>query len=135
MRILYCYLVTEIRVLTRSDLMTLYIIFPIHLNFPIRSRCVIIIIIILIGIYSMQGWTATTRHGITRKANTKRLRHTGNLFSGLFYNYFRKFFLFQKDAFYDIVHACGIWLISPFCYDLFLFFLFLYLSYICFFSA
>ena len=34
---------------------------------------------VLIGIHTMQGWTATTRHGITRKKNTKRLRHTGNL--------------------------------------------------------
>ena len=35
----------------------------------------------LIRIYSMQGWTVTTRHGVTRKRGTKRLRHTGNLFS------------------------------------------------------
>ena len=34
----------------------------------------------LIGIHSMQGWRATTRHGFTRKRNTKRLRHTWNLF-------------------------------------------------------
>ena len=34
----------------------------------------------LIGIHSIQSWTATTRHGVTRKRNTKRLRHTGNLF-------------------------------------------------------
>ena len=34
----------------------------------------------LTGIHSMQGWTATTRHGVTRKRNTKRLRRTGNLF-------------------------------------------------------
>ena len=34
-----------------------------------------------IGIHSMmQGWTATTRHGVTRKRSTKRLKHTGNLF-------------------------------------------------------
>ena len=37
-------------------------------------------IFFLIGIHSMQGWTATTRHGVTRKRNTKRLKHTGNLF-------------------------------------------------------
>ena len=30
--------------------------------------------------HSMQGWTATTRHGVTRKKSTKRLHHTGNLF-------------------------------------------------------
>ena len=35
---------------------------------------------ILIGIHSIQGWTANTRHGVTRKRNTKRLKHTGNLF-------------------------------------------------------
>ena len=34
----------------------------------------------LIGIHSMQGWTATTRHGVTRKRSTKRLKHTGSLF-------------------------------------------------------
>ena len=33
-----------------------------------------------IGIYSMQGWTATARHGVTRKRSTKRLQHTANLF-------------------------------------------------------
>ena len=34
----------------------------------------------LIGIHSMQGWTATMRHGFTRKRSTKRLKHTANLF-------------------------------------------------------
>ena len=34
----------------------------------------------LIGIHSMQARTATTRHGVTRKRSTKRLKHTGNLF-------------------------------------------------------
>ena len=29
------------RVLARSYLMTLYVVFPIHVNFPIRSRCVL----------------------------------------------------------------------------------------------
>ena len=28
----------------------------------------------------MQGQTATTRHGVTGKRSTKRLKHTGNLF-------------------------------------------------------
>ena len=37
-------------------------------------------IFFLIGIHSMQGWTATTRHGVTRKRSTKRLKHAGNLF-------------------------------------------------------
>ena len=34
----------------------------------------------IISIHSMQGWTATTRHGVTRKRSTKGLKHTGNLF-------------------------------------------------------
>ena len=33
-----------------------------------------------IEIHSMQGWTATKRHGVTRKRSTKRLKHTGNPF-------------------------------------------------------
>ena len=33
-----------------------------------------------IEIYSMQGWTATMIHGVTRKRSAKRLKHTGNLF-------------------------------------------------------
>ena len=34
----------------------------------------------LIGIHSIQGWTAITRHWVPRKSSTKRLKHTGNLF-------------------------------------------------------
>ena len=34
----------------------------------------------LIGINSIQGRTASTRHGVTRKRNIKRLQHTENLF-------------------------------------------------------
>ena len=33
-----------------------------------------------IGIHSIQGWTATARHWVTRKRSTKWLKHTGNLF-------------------------------------------------------
>ena len=33
-----------------------------------------------IGIHSMQGCRATTRHGVKRKRNAKNLRDTGNLF-------------------------------------------------------
>ena len=33
-----------------------------------------------IGIHSIQGWTAITRHGVTRQRSTKRLKHIGNLF-------------------------------------------------------
>ena len=36
--------------------------------------------VFLIGIHSMQEWTSPTRHGVTRKRRTKKLRHTGNLF-------------------------------------------------------
>ena len=34
----------------------------------------------LIGIHSLHGLTATTRHGVARKRSTKRLKHTANLF-------------------------------------------------------
>ena len=34
----------------------------------------------LTGIHSMQGWTATTRHGFTRKEAQKRIQDTENLF-------------------------------------------------------
>ena len=33
--------VLKVRVLARPYMMMLYVIFPIHLNFPIRSRCVL----------------------------------------------------------------------------------------------
>ena len=33
-----------------------------------------------IGIHSMQSWTATTRHGVTRKEAQKGLQDTENLF-------------------------------------------------------
>ena len=33
----------------------------------------------LIWIHALQGWTAFTRHGVTGKRSTKRLKHTGNL--------------------------------------------------------
>ena len=34
----------------------------------------------LIGIHPLQGWTATTRHGVTRKEAQKGLQDTENLF-------------------------------------------------------
>ena len=34
----------------------------------------------LIGIHSMQNWTATKRHGVAKERSTKRFEHTGNLF-------------------------------------------------------
>ena len=33
-----------------------------------------------IGIHFRQGWTASMRHGVTRKRSTNWLQHTGNLF-------------------------------------------------------
>ena len=39
-----------------------------------------LVIFFLIGVHSMQGWTATTRHGVTRKEAQKRLQDTENLF-------------------------------------------------------
>ena len=33
-----------------------------------------------IGIHAMQCWTATMRHGVTRKRSSKRLKHTQHLF-------------------------------------------------------
>ena len=57
--------------------MLLYAIFPTHLNFIIKSRCVL-----------------------------KALLHRKKQWIVL--QLLKKFFLFQKDAFYDIVLACGI---------------------------
>ena len=34
----------------------------------------------LIGVHTMQDWTATTRHGVTKKEAQKRLQDTENLF-------------------------------------------------------
>ena len=82
--------------LARFYLMTLYVIFPIHVNFPFTSRCVLKAI---------------------HKKNDE-----------LFYVAWESFF--SKRRFYDIVHACFIWLVLPFYHDLFLFFMFLYLSFI-----
>ena len=67
-----------------SQALNLNVIFPIHLNFPIRSRCVF-------------------------KAIIKKKKKNN---SGLFYYYLRKFFSLRKDAFHDNVHGCSIWLIS-----------------------
>ena len=35
-------------------------------------------VLFLIGFHSMQGWTATTRHGNTRKKSINILKHTGS---------------------------------------------------------
>ena len=40
----------------------------------------VLIMLFVIGIRSMQGWTATKKHGVTTKRSTKRLKHTENLF-------------------------------------------------------
>ena len=44
------------------------------------SWCHQIFFFFLIGIHSMQGWTATTRHGVTRKEAQKKLQDKENLF-------------------------------------------------------
>ena len=38
-------------------------------------------ILVLIGIHSMQDWTATRRLGVTKKGSTERLNRIRNLFS------------------------------------------------------
>ena len=43
------------------------------------KNCAIDLHFFLIGIPSMEGWTATLGHGVTRKRCTKRSKHTGNL--------------------------------------------------------
>ena len=83
--------------LARPYLMTIHVIFSIHVNFPIKSRFVLKAII-----NRIKQWTVLC--------------------------YLRKFF-FQKDAFYDIVQLCCIWLIFPFYYNLFIFLMFLYDSF------
>ena len=84
-------------------LMMLYVIFPIHLNFPITFRCVL-------------------KDAIHRKKTVNCFM----LFEIIFF-----FFFFSKRCFYyNIVHICYIWLTFPFYYNLFLFFMFLYLSFI-----
>ena len=37
-------------------------------------------LVFLFGIHSMQSYTVTKRHKVTRKTKTKRLKDTGNLF-------------------------------------------------------
>ena len=71
---------------------TMKIKFPFHLDFETDhcftqwlhnhlGRCPVGVLTFLkIGIQSMQGWTATTRHVVTRKRSTKRLKQTGNWF-------------------------------------------------------
>ena len=47
------------------------------------SPCILLLfffVFCFIGIYSMQGWTANTRHGVTRNEAQKRLQDTENLF-------------------------------------------------------
>ena len=83
-------------------LMMLYVIFPIHLNFPITFRCVL-------------------KDAIHRKKNSE-------LFYVIWDNLF--FFLSKRRFCYNIVHTCYIWLTFPFYYNLFLFFMFLCLSFI-----
>ena len=87
------------RVLVRPYLMTLYVILWIHLNILIRSRFVLKAII-----PEKNQWIVLV---LTEKVLS---------FSK------RKIWYFYDMYFYDIVHACGIWLFFSFYYDLFLFF-------------
>ena len=41
---------------------------------PCNERGILFWGVFLIGIHSIQGWTATTRHGVTRKRRTKKGR-------------------------------------------------------------
>ena len=42
-------------------------------SFPATFIFIILFFIFLFGIHSLQGWTATTRHGVTRKKNHKKI--------------------------------------------------------------
>ena len=44
------------------------------------NKILVLFFVFLIGIHSMEGWTATAGHGVTRKRSIKRLKHTGNMF-------------------------------------------------------
>ena len=46
----------------------------------VHLKFVVVVFLFLIGIHSIQGGTATTRHGVTRKEAQKRLQDTENLF-------------------------------------------------------
>ena len=49
-----------------------------HTQLSIRIYLQVVTFVIMI--HFMQGWTATLRHGVTRKISTKRFKHTGNMF-------------------------------------------------------
>ena len=49
-------------------------------KFPLNSPTLLSLCFFLSRIHSMQGWTATTRHGVTRKRSQKILKHAVNLF-------------------------------------------------------
>ena len=46
----------------------------------IKNSILFLLLLFSIEIHSMQGWTATKRHGVTRKEVQKRLQDTENLF-------------------------------------------------------
>ena len=50
------------------------------LSEPAKGASTLILRFFKIGINSMHGWIATTRHEVTRKRSTKRLKHTVSLF-------------------------------------------------------
>ena len=52
------------------------LIFPIYIFFSVLGNSDIF----LTGIHSMQGWTVTMRHGVTRERSIKGLKHAENLF-------------------------------------------------------
>ena len=49
-------------------------------KFKVIKKCYLLRFFFSTGTHSMQSWTTTTRHGVTRKRSTKRVKHTGNLF-------------------------------------------------------
>ena len=49
-------------------------------HFSVSSTILLFTFLKKIGIHSMQGSTATKRHGVTRKRSAKGLQHTENLF-------------------------------------------------------
>ena len=57
----------------------LYILYMSLLQRNMFFFCFLFCFCFQIEIHSMKGWTVTTRHGVTRKRNAKRLRDTGNL--------------------------------------------------------
>ena len=62
------------------SIFSILLFFSTLLSIPCSVFSLCLFFFFLIGIHSMQGWTTTTRHGVTKKRSTKRLKYTGNLF-------------------------------------------------------